>query len=96
MSVFVPLVVPVSDSPTLHSRLVALERRCAELWAHEPTTSAHRETLFAQLSEIEHRLVCLLLKSITEPDDEALAPAAESCERRLDELAALWSAPRAA
>ena len=96
MSSSTQLIAPSSPQLTLRSRLDHLEHRCAELWAGEPTAADHREHAFAQLSEIEHRVVGLILKSLAEPDDPALRAGTEACERDLDRLGALWARPRAA
>ena len=96
MSHSAPLITSSLDLPALRGQLEALERRCAELWSEEPRSPATRETALARLAEVEHRIVGLILRSLAEPDDLDLAPAAEQCERELNDLAALWSTPRAA
>lgn len=96
MSHTAPLIVSPLDLPTLRHRLDVLERRCSDLWADEPCGSADREAAFARLSDVEHRVVGLILKSLAEPDDRGLVPAAEQCGRELDDLGAMWAAPRAA
>ncbi len=96
MSPSAPLITPSLDIPALRSQLEVLERRCSELWAAEPHSPTGRETALAQLADVEHRIVGLILKSVAEPDDRDLLPAAQRCERDLNDIAALWSAPRAA
>jgi hypothetical protein len=96
MSTSAPLITSSLDLPALRTQLEILERRCAELWAAEPHSPSRRETALAQLADVEHRIVGLVLKSLAEPDDRDLLPAAQRCERDLNDTAALWSAPRAA
>lgn len=90
------LITPTSRPLTLRDRLDLLEQRCAELWAAEPVAADRRETAFSQLSDVEHRVVALILKSLAEPDDPALIAGAERCEQDLEQLGVLWTAPRAA
>ncbi len=96
MSPSAPLITSPLDLPALRAGLEILERQCAELWSAEPHSPTHRETALAQLADVEHRIVGLILKSVAEPDDRDLLPAAQRCERDLNDIAALWSAPRAA
>jgi len=96
MSSSAPLITPAPHHPTLRRRLEILEQRCAELWADEPLTPDHRERAFARLSEVEHRVVSLILRSLAEPDDPSLSVGVEGCERDLEQLSVLWTAPHAA
>lgn len=91
-----PLITHSPPPLALRSRLDLLEQRCAELWAEEPVTNDDRERAFAKLSEIEHRVLGLGLKSLAEPDDPALLVDAEGCEHDLRRLGALWTTDRAA
>ncbi len=94
MSTSLSLITPSHD--TLRRRLELLERRCAELWADEPFAQSGREQAFARLSEIEHRVVALILKRLVEPDDPSLVACSSACEHDLEQLADLWATPRAA
>lgn len=93
-----PTLLIASAPPplTLRARLDLLEQRCAELWADEPAATDHREHAFAQLSDVEHRVVTLILKSLAEPDDPSLHAGAERCAEELRRLGVLWNTRRAA
>jgi hypothetical protein len=87
---------PSSGHPSVQLRIELLERRCAQLWAGEPRSSANRETALARLAALEHRVGAAGLRRVAQPDDHDVVAAVGQCERDLDELAALWAAPRAA
>jgi hypothetical protein len=96
-----PITIPAGASatpqmPSLRRRLARLERRCAALWAEEPPPHIDREVAYGNLSEIEHRIVGLLLRSLTQDDLVSILRATERCDAELEGLAAFWSAPRAA
>ena len=90
------LITPTSRPLTLRDRLDLLEQRCAELWAAEPVAATRSEHAFSQLSDVEHRVVSLILKSLAEPDNPVLIAGAEECEQDLERLGVLWTTPRAA
>ena len=96
MSSSIPLIAPSPPQLPLRRHLELLEQRCTELWAHEPLTPDGRERALARLSEIEHRVVGLILKSLATPDDPSLRTGAEGCQQDLQRLGTLWAGPRAA
>lgn len=74
-------------------RIEHVEDACARLSATEPPVDAYeRARLFRQIGDIERRLASLSLQLIVaEPDPDALDESLRRCERRVEELAMIWS-----
>lgn len=96
MSTPAELMPDPRNSAPIRDRLDRLERRCAALWSEEPGFATDRESAYAKLSQLDHRIVALILRSLGGHDEHALVSATERCERDLDDVATLWTSDRAA
>ena len=96
MSTPAELMPDTRVSIPIRERLDRLERRCAALWSEEPGFAVDREAAYAQLSQLDHRIVALILRSLGGHDEHALIIETERCERDLEDVTASWTDDRAA
>ena len=96
MSTPAELMPGTRGSAPIRDRLDRLERRCAALWSEEPGFGADREAAFAKLSQLDHRIVAVMLRSLCGHDERALISETECCERDLEDVIAVWTDSRAA
>ena len=90
------LITPDRGSLHVRDRLDLIERRCAALWSEEPRTRGDREAMYGRLSDLEHRVVALMLRYLGGHDERAIAAETDRCEQDLERLIASWSTPEAA